>query len=343
MTRPAAAATRAVPPGATPPSGYYGYEGPPRRRRPVWPWVLSVILLLCAGAAAWFAYTKIQDQLDANKPVAVPQVAGLQEDLAVTKIREAGFTPQVGHHSNDTIPKGEVISQSPAAGQRQQKGNNVNIVVSTGKPQVQVPSVVGQSRDAAVAALTNAGLEASPVVDVPSSKPTGTVTGQEPQGGLMVVRGSRVRINVSSGPAEVDVPSVIGLNFDDASAALQNNGFAVARKNVDSDQPKDQVVDQDPSGQAPKGATITLSVSKGPKTSSVPDVTSQDEGSARSTLENAGFRVQVTHQPVTDPGLDGIVLDQTPTGGSQAPQGSTVRITVGQETNTAPPPPPTTP
>jgi beta-lactam-binding protein with PASTA domain len=51
----------------------------------------------------------------------------------------------------------------------------------------------------------------------------------------------------------------------------------------------------------------------------------------------------VTKEPVTDPGLDGIVLDETPSGGSQAPQGSVVRITVGQETNTAPPPPPTTP
>src|SRR5262245_2479507 len=57
MTRPTAVATRTVPPGAGPPAGYYGYEGPPRRRRPIWPWVLSVLLLIAAGAAAWFAYT----------------------------------------------------------------------------------------------------------------------------------------------------------------------------------------------------------------------------------------------------------------------------------------------
>jgi serine/threonine-protein kinase len=343
LTRPAAAPTHVGPPGTTPPSGYYGYEGPPRRRRPVWPWVLSIILLLCAGAAAWFAYTKIQDQLNANKPVAVPLVTGIQEELAVKQIRDHGFQPQVSHRSSQSVEQGVVISQAPAAGQRQQKGNNVNIVVSSGKPKVQVPSVVGMSRDNAVATLTNAGLEASPVVDVPSSKPTGTVTGQDPAGGTTVVSGSRVRINVSSGPAEVDVPSVIGLSFDDASAALQNDGFAVARTNVDSEQPKDTVVDQSPSGQAPKGATIRLSVSKGPKTSTVPDVTAQDEGSARSSLQSAGFKVQVTKQPVTDPGLFGIVLEQTPTGGTEAPQGSVVKITVGQESNTAPPPPPTTP
>src|SRR5919109_4444535 len=69
MTRPAPVApVRTVPPGGAPPAGYYRYEGPPRRRRPVWPWVLSLLLLAAAGAAAWFAYTKIQDQLAENKP-----------------------------------------------------------------------------------------------------------------------------------------------------------------------------------------------------------------------------------------------------------------------------------
>ena len=73
----------------------------------------------------------------------------------------------------------------------------------------------------------------------------------------------------------------------------------------------------------------------------MPDVTSQDEGSARSTLESAGFKVKVQHQDVTDPGLDGIVLSQSPTPNSSAPQGSTVTIVVGRVTQTEPPPPPT--
>jgi beta-lactam-binding protein with PASTA domain len=156
---------------------------------------------------------------------------------------------------------------------------------------------------------------------------------------MTVIKGSRVRINVSSGPAEVDVPSVIGLTFDQASATLQNDGFAVARTNVDSDQPKDTVVDQSPSGRAKPGSTINLSVSKGPKMSTVPDVTSQDEASARSTLESAGFHVSVQRQEVNDPGLYGIVLSQNPTGGTKANEGSGVTIIVGVESATPPPPP----
>jgi eukaryotic-like serine/threonine-protein kinase len=344
LTRPTTAVpARSAPPGATPPAGYYGYEGPPRRRRPIWPWVLSILLLLAAGAAAWFAYTKIQDQLDENKPVAVPAVAGIKEQLAVDKIRQAGLVPRVARAFSDSVEKGTVIDQSPQAGVKVAKQSNVDITVSKGKETVTVPSVIGKNRDDAISTLVNAGLDPK-AYPVASSKPVDTITGQDPPTGKVVVKGSRVRINYSSGPAEVDVPSVIGLQFAQASAALQAQGFAVARSDVDSERPKGEVVDQSPSGQAQSGSTITLSVSKGPKLSTVPDVTAQDEDSARSALEQSGFVVQVERQDVTDPGLEGIVLSQIPTGGTRAKEGSTVTITVGRlVAPNEPPPPPFTP
>jgi serine/threonine-protein kinase len=328
ITRPTAP-IRPAPPGGTPPAGYYGYEGPPRRRRPIWPWILAVLLLCAAGAAAWFAYTKIEDQLNSSKTVPVPNVVPLEESLAVQKINNANLIPQVIRINSDSVKKGLVIDQSPAPGTHVAKNQTVTIHVSKGPPQVPVPDVVGRSQADAVSALTAAGLKAN-VHSVPSSKPPDTVTAQDPQGGTKVLKGSRVRINISSGPKPVSVPYVVGLSFDQASAQLQSAGFAVARKNVESNQPKDTVVAEQPTGSAAPGATITLSVSKGPKQSTVPDVTNQDQDSATSTLEAAGFKVSVVKQDVQDPGLDGIVLSQAPTGGTKAPQGSTVTITVGQ-------------
>jgi len=341
ISRAPTAPTGVAPPGRTPPAGYYGYEGPPRRRRPVWPWVLSVLLLLAAAGAAWFAYTKIQDQLAANEPVSVPFVKGMTESLAVDKIRGAGLVPQVGRDFSDTVEKGTVIDQSPDGGEKVAKHGNVDITVSKGKETVQVPSVIGKTRDDAISTLVNAGLDPH-AFDVASSKSVGTVTAQDPPPGKVVEKGSRVRVNVSSGPADVTVPSVVGLTFEQATTTLRGQGFLVSRVDVDSDKPLGIVVDQSPSGSAPKGTTVQLSVSKGPKETAVPDVTSQDEDSARSTLEGAGFTVTVSRQTVTDPGLDGIVLNQSPTGGTKAKQGSTVRITVGQLVSVEPPPPPPT-
>src|SRR5207244_1138575 len=92
----AAAATqiaprRAAPPAyKPPPSGIYEYEEP-IRRRPVWPWLLALLLLVAAGFAGWYVYTKVQDQLNANKQVRVPYVVGIKEILADQKIRAAGL------------------------------------------------------------------------------------------------------------------------------------------------------------------------------------------------------------------------------------------------------------
>jgi eukaryotic-like serine/threonine-protein kinase len=336
---PPTAPTRPAPPGRTPPAGYYGYEGPPRRRRPVWPWILSLLLLAAAGGAAWFAYTKIQDQLNANKPVAVPLVEGIRESAAKTKIRDANLIPRSQTEPSTDVEKGFVISQDPGAGDRVAKHTIVRITVSSGPPTVVVPSVLGKNRDDAVSTLSNLGLQPR-VFDVPSNKPENTVIAQDPRGGKTVVKGTRVRINVSSGPAAVSVPNVIGLPFDQASRELQDAGFSVARTDAESEKAKDTVINEEPSGTAPPGSTITLTVSKGPKSSTVPDVTSQDEQSARDTLDGAGFKVKVKNQDVTDAGLEGIVLEQSPPGGTQAPSGTTVTITVGRFKNPAPPPPP---
>jgi serine/threonine-protein kinase len=209
----------------------------------------------------------------------------------------------------------------------------VTIDVSSGKPEVTVPSVVGQSLADAVEELTSAGLDAQ-VVDVDSDRTPGTVTGQAPSAGTVVVEGTQVRINVSRGPAPVTVPNVIGFPYDQGASELQRAGFGVARVEVDSDLTKGIVVGQDPDGgsSSAKGSTVTLSVSKGPTTSAVPDVTNQDVAVAKTTLEAAGFRVRTVVEDTDDPAQDGIVVSQDPIGGTQADPNSQVTLFVGRFT-----------
>jgi len=311
----------------------YRYAEPPPRRRPFWPWLLALLLVVLAGLAGWYAYSKIQDSLSGSGTVSVPNVVPLKEELAIRRVREAGLNP-VLHHEFTEDPEarlGFVYDQNPVPGSRLDKGSNVQVFVSRGLPKVTVPDVRGKSRDDAVGTLTESGLKPN-VFEVFSSEDVNTVIAQSPDAGERVTKGSSVRINVSKGAQPVGVPSVIGLPYESAAGQLQGAGFSVARRNVASNQPKDVVIDQQPKGgsTAARGSPVTLFDSKGPKTSTIPDVTSQEEDQARATLESSGFRVAVEDQQTTDPNEDGIVLSEDPPGGTQAKPGSTVTILVGR-------------
>jgi beta-lactam-binding protein with PASTA domain len=309
----------------------YQYADPPPRRRPFWPWLLAILLIVLALVAGFYAFGKIQDSLDSSSGVAVPYVVGIREANAVNQLNEKGLDAAVHRKPNDTVKEGDVYDQRPEAGVRLDKSSAVDIYVSTGPAKVKVPDVMGKSSDDAVAALTAAKLKFK-VLTVFSKEDADTVVAQSPVGGKVVDQGSTVHINVSKGLQPIDIPNVVGQLYDTADGQLQGAGFAVARRDVESSQPKDTVIDQQPKGggSGARGSTITLYVSKGPKESTIPDVTTQDEASAQQTLEQSGFSVDVQEQDTTDPNQDGIVLEQDPVGGTKAKPGTTVTITVGR-------------
>jgi beta-lactam-binding protein with PASTA domain len=328
-----------APPRTYPPrtSGYY-YE-PPRKRRPIWPWLLAVLLVVAATLAGFIAYQAIQDQLE-SELVAVPNVVGLEEFLAVDRLLEKDLVADVSRVRDEEVPKGRVISQDPDPGNRVARDNRVALRVSLGPPTTRVPDVRGRRATDAVAILKDAGLEAN-VVNVPSREPEGTIVAQAPPADRTVRLGTEVRINASSGPQLVTVPLVEGDSYENAAATLQAAGFAVARTDVESDEPRGTVVGQNPEGSSsqPKGSRITLSVSRGPSRTQVPDVIGFDEDAARSTLEGEGFRVSVRRRAVSSPEEADVVLDQFPAPGETANAGSTVSIFVGFFVEPAPQPP----
>jgi eukaryotic-like serine/threonine-protein kinase len=338
ISRPPPTAVTEVRPRApvpyAPPAAYYDYDEPPRRA--VWPWLVALLFVVAAVVGGYFLYDQVQEQLSGSKTVAVENYLDLREIQAVEKINDVGLKPQVVRQPNKDKEETYVFRQSPQPGERIQKGNFVTIYVSTGPPKVTVPSVVGETVDKALADLQEAKLIGK-VQRVDSDKPDGQVVSQTPTAGATVDEDSRVTIRVSKGPKPVAVPNVIGSSFETASSTLLAKGFAVARgADVDSNEPKGTVLDQSPDAgtfQNP-GTTITLRVSKGPTTSTVPDVTSRTQSDAQAQLRASGFRVQIVSQPVTDPNQEGIVQTQDPPGGTQAPAGSTVTIAVGRFTGT---------
>jgi eukaryotic-like serine/threonine-protein kinase len=287
-----------------------------------------------------------------GKPkLGVPNVVGLPVAKAVKKLKAAGlgFDQRVVFAS---APPGRVTAQRPAAGAAVKKGSTVTLTVSKGPQRVAVPNVVGRRRDDAIARLRSAGLHAA-VFSVPSSSPRGFVVAQNPQPDAKAPKGSPVRINVSQGgPAattpttggttptttttvSAKVPRVVGLSQTAAQRRLKAAGFRARTAYVASAKPAGTVVAQRPAPGTSlrRGAAVQINVSTGANpqpAKGVPDVTGEDEATARADLEAAGFQISVADEPTTDQNEDGIVVDEDPVAGTRVPAGSLVTIYVGR-------------
>ena len=309
---------------------YRAYDGAVPRRRNIWPWLIGLGALVALAAGGWFFYGSVQRQIDDSKPLRVQQYTGIVENRAVSLITDDGFEPNVRRVPNGDQPEGVVFEQSPVEGTSLARGGIVTILVSTGRKTVVVPNVVGQQLTAAVVAITQAGLTPKSV-GVPSDRRSGTVTGQDPKAGTQLIEGASVRINYSTGPKPIGVPPVVGLDYSTALQQLQAAGFAVARTDVESAEPQGVVVSQVPSGSstAAKGSTVNVSVSNGPQTTPVPDVSGQTTANAKATLTAAGFKVVVTPQDTDVETFDGIVISQDPPGNTQQDPNTIVTLFVG--------------
>jgi eukaryotic-like serine/threonine-protein kinase len=125
-------------------------------------------------------------------PVAVPRVIGATEEDATNELQALGFLVTVEEAYSQDVRQGRVISQDPGKGSELQPGNAVTIVVSLGPQEFAMPNVVGMSRDAAVARLTELGLIVD-VAIVPGQSGT-LVVYQEPATGTIVHAGDTVSI-----------------------------------------------------------------------------------------------------------------------------------------------------
>ena len=205
--------------------------------------------------------------------------------------------------------------------------------------QVQVPGVTDLLEEDAVNALEQANLTPR-IVRVFSQEPVGVVIAQNPTAGTEVLTGTQVRLNVSKGVEEVDMPNVVGQPAEQAQQALTDAGFKVEVTDQPSeDVPEGQVVSQAPQAGVPvaKGSTVRLVVSSGPEQPTVPNVINQSEGEARAAIQGLGLGVDVAEQSSsTIPA--GNVIDQDPPPGTKVDPGSTVRIVVSSGPESVPVP-----
>ena len=314
---------------------------PPRGRPPVlWPWLLLLLLLVAAGLVALWLFTRDNGHKGAHN-ITVANVIGMKQGPAVDRLNRDGLTARVLAKPSSQ-PAGTVFAEEPGPGTHVSRGTVVMLSASSAA-QVDVTNVVGDKVTTAITALRAQGLSEQ-TSSVTSTKPKGTVVGQSPAAGTSVAKGSTVTLRVSHGPSRI--PNVIGQTRAAAVSVLRAAGFKANPVVVPGVHPKNTVVAQRPraGATAPSGSTVRINVSSGntsqggapppppppppppapPASKSIPDVTGQQQPGAQRRLNAIGFKSRVVYVPSDQP--EGMVVSQSPSGGSTAKTGTRITI-----------------
>jgi beta-lactam-binding protein with PASTA domain len=208
-----------------------------------------------------------------------------------------------------------------------------------GPETVALPNVVGKRERAAVSDLEAVGMTVEVERRARADTPRGEVFRQDPEANEQVEVGSTVRIFVSRGPPQVEVPGVIGLSQEDARAALEEAGLGVGETNfVDNEEPEGTVVDQTPAEgtEVEEGSAVNLVISGGPGTVAVPDVQCNSEDQARQKIEDADLVYEEVGEGVTTDCPPDTTFDQNPSAGTQVQRGQVVRVRIAAEPEVTP-------
>jgi serine/threonine protein kinase len=324
---------------AAPPIVAVPEEVPPEedRRRNNWLWALlvgAIVIGLLIGLLA-----------TRDSKTDVPNVTGKQLEFAIAQLERKGFEVGEENFVERASPKNTVLEQDPLPGSASEdcaflslfcSKPKVDLTVSAGPGQGEIPSTNGLSAGAARKKLEGAGFEVAEQRVNSNSVEEGLVVFSEPRGGDTATNGSTVTIFVSRGPKLTKVPVLVGVQREVAVQRLSARGLTPSVSEEESASPQGQVISQSPSAgtQVEPGATVSLVVSSGKEEeeeAKVPNVIGKERREAVEAIRAAGLTPQVEEEETEVSGQVGRVTDQFPPPASELEPGSTVTITVGKQ------------
>ncbi|WP_019073547.1 Stk1 family PASTA domain-containing Ser/Thr kinase [Streptomyces hokutonensis] len=330
-----AGATTMLPP-MNPDDGGFGYDDrPDRRRQQKKKTNTSTILLVVAAVLVLVGAILIGKWAfsgNTDKPFAAPNFVGQTYDAAKTMAVNSGLKlAEPTRKACENAPKGSVCSQDPKAGVDVNKGDTVNLVVSTGAPKVVVPSVLGQNVDDATTTLEGDKYQFKvETKQQVSAEDPGTVLEQNPKLGAEVEKGTTITLTVAKAQAKSTVPDVSGKSCDDAKAQMTQNNLVGNCTEVDTSDPNlvGKVVSTDPQigTQVDKNSTVNIQIGKSSQVQ-VPNVVGQTVKNAKQQLQQQGF-TNIQFADGSDQGDNAIVTQIDPGAGNTVdPSNTTITLT----------------
>jgi serine/threonine-protein kinase len=257
---PADDATTFLPAGTAESTSIFQGSDDEEEKKRRWPLVLLAALVVALLVAAVILGPMLFSGPESEQ--SVPTLTMMTRAQAERQLEDAGLSlGEVDRAASEEVRRGLILSQDPQPGRSLAAGAPVDIVISTGKPDVTVPNVVGDDRVAARQELEGLGLRVK-TVERESDEEAGTVIETDPEPATSVTSGSLVTLFYSDGPSEV--PSVIGFPQGRATQILEDAGFTVS-VTFDSETPAQRgtVLAQSPEAftEQPSGSTVVITVS----------------------------------------------------------------------------------
>jgi len=192
----------------------------------------------------------------------IPMVQGLTPEAALAAI--AKFPLKVATNIevfDSNVPKGFVISATPATGTKVKRDTTVTLTVSKGIEQVALASYLGKSGEQALNELTDAGFAVTSTYAFSETKLTGEVISQTPAGGTNVNKGAAVTIVISKGTQFAYIPNIYSIEEAKAVKALQDLDLKVVVKKIGKKTVK-KVTNITPKvgTKVKRGSTVTITV-----------------------------------------------------------------------------------
>ncbi|MBO5413740.1 MAG: Stk1 family PASTA domain-containing Ser/Thr kinase [Clostridia bacterium] len=199
------------------------------------------------------------------KDVALPKFEGMTLEEAKIAANEAGIKVEIEEAFHVEIEEGKIISQDPIYQEnyKVKEGSTVKLVVSKGQELVKVTKVVGKKRDEAIKELKDLGLVPE-VEEVNSDEiEKDYVIEQDVAEGEEILKGSTIKIKVSMGIEQVEVPDLTGMTEEEAKQALTNAKLKWKSTSTVTDSSKGTgVVSQtvSPKSMVDKGTEVSITI-----------------------------------------------------------------------------------
>ena len=204
---------------------------------------------------------------------------------------------------------------------------------------IEVPNVTGMDYDEAQETLNDLGLGIQiSSYEYSDEYDEGEVISQDPEEGEMVEENTTIYVVISNGEEDSTIPDVTGYTEDEAKEALDAAGinYGTSTYEYSSTVEAGVVISMSPDAgtTATSSTVVTLTVSRGTQTVSVPSVTGMTKKKAKSTLKSAGLTVGTITEKYSSTVEAGKVISQSVSAGSTVEEGTTVNlvISLGEET-----------